>query len=187
MKSVQILGFFWPVFSCIRTEYEDLLCQSANSVRIQETTEQKKLPIWTIFKQCFCIIIFSFACQYSLQCYWYCYNQKQSSDAVLQKLCFYTNSKNSQENIRKEIPAQMFPCEFWEIFHKIFLKEPLGRLLNYKHSFWLLSDHDLSPFRKPCHTYFLAEYFFGLICRLGTRVNSIFQVLNQNPASKNTL
>ena len=132
-------------------------------------------------------VIFSFACQYSLQCYWYCYNQKQSSDAVLQKLYSYTNSKNSQENIRKEIPAQMFPCEFWEIFHKIFLKEPLGRLLHYKHSFCLLSDHGLSPFRKRCHTYFLAEYFFGLICRLETRVNSIFQALNQNPASKNTL
>ena len=27
MKSVQILSFFWSAFSCIRTEYEDLLCK----------------------------------------------------------------------------------------------------------------------------------------------------------------
>ena len=33
--------------------------------------------------------------------------------------------------------------------------------------------------QKWCHTYFLAEYFFGLICRLGTRVSSIFQALSQ--------
>ena len=31
--------------------------------------------------------------------------------------------------------------------------------------------------QKRCHTYYLAEYFFGLICRLGTRVSSIFSLL----------
>ena len=36
--------FFWSVFSCIRTEYGDLL-------RIQKNTDQKKLRIWTLFTQ----------------------------------------------------------------------------------------------------------------------------------------
>ena len=33
--------------------------------------------------------------------------------------------------------------------------------------------------QKRCHTYFLAEYFFDLNCRLGKRVSSIFQALSQ--------
>ena len=51
MKSVQIQSFFWSAFSCIRTEYGDLLCKSPYSVRIQENTDQKKLHIWVIFTQ----------------------------------------------------------------------------------------------------------------------------------------
>ena len=65
--------------------------------------------------------------------------------------------------------------------HNIFLKEVFGRLLLHKHSFYLLSQHDLSPFQKRCHTYFPAKYFLGLICRLGTRVSSRFQTLSQKP------
>ena len=64
---------------------------------------------------------------------------------------------------QKDTPLQMFSCEFCEISHKIFLKEPFGRLLLHKHSFCLLSQHDLLPFQKQCHTYFRAEYFLGLI------------------------
>ena len=41
VKSVQIRIFFLPVFSCIRTEYEDLH-KCPYSVWIQENTEQKK-------------------------------------------------------------------------------------------------------------------------------------------------
>ena len=52
VKSVQIQSFFLPVFSCIRTEYEDLRSNSPYSVRIQENTDQKKLRIWTLFTQC---------------------------------------------------------------------------------------------------------------------------------------
>ena len=36
-------------------------------------------------------------------------------------------------------------------------------------------------FQKRCHTHFLAEYFLGLIYRLGTRVRPIFQTLSQTP------
>ena len=43
--------FFWSVFSCIWTEYADLLRKSPYSVPILENTEQNKLRIWTVFTQ----------------------------------------------------------------------------------------------------------------------------------------
>ena len=39
---------FWPVFSCIRTEYES---KSPSSVQMRENAEQKKLRILTLFTQ----------------------------------------------------------------------------------------------------------------------------------------
>ena len=57
----------------------------------------------------------------------------------------------------------MFSCEFCEISHNTFFKEPFGRLLLHKHSFCLLSHHDLLFFQKRCHPYFLVEYFLSLI------------------------
>ena len=52
VKSVQIRSFFWSVFSCIWTEYGDLLRKSPYLVRIQENANQKKLRISTLFTQC---------------------------------------------------------------------------------------------------------------------------------------
>ena len=52
VKSVQIRSFFWPVFSCIRTEYGELRNKSPYSVWKQENPGQKKLRIWAIFMQC---------------------------------------------------------------------------------------------------------------------------------------
>ena len=75
----------------------------------------------------------------------------------------------------------MFSCEFCEISHNTFFKEPFGQLLLHKRSFCLLSHHDLPPFQKRCHTYFPAGYFLGLICRLGTKLSSVFQTLSQKP------
>ena len=51
VRSVQMRTFFWSVYSCIRTEYRDLLLKSPYSVQIQENTDQKKLRIWTLFTQ----------------------------------------------------------------------------------------------------------------------------------------
>ena len=75
----------------------------------------------------------------------------------------------------------MFSCEFCKISHNTFFKEPFGRLLLHKHSLCLLSYHDLPPSEKRCHTYFQAEYFFGLICRLRTKVSPICKTLSQKP------
>ena len=83
--------------------------------------------------------------------------------------------------INTEIPAKMFSCEFYETSSNIFFKESFGWLLLHKHSFCLLSQHQLSPFQKRCPSFFPAEYFLGLIFRLGTRKSSIFQTLSQNP------
>ena len=52
VKSVQIRSFFWYVFSRIRTEYGEIWSISPHSVRMRENTDQKKLHIWTLFKQC---------------------------------------------------------------------------------------------------------------------------------------
>ena len=81
--------------------------------------------------------------------------------------------------IKKEIIAQMSSCEFYEIIHSTFLKEPFGRLLLHKHSFCLLFHQDHLFFQKGCHTYFPAKYFLLLIYRIGTRVSSMFQNLTQ--------
>ena len=51
LKSAQIRSYFWPVLSCIRTEYGDLRGKSSFSVRIQEATDQKQLRIGTLFTQ----------------------------------------------------------------------------------------------------------------------------------------
>ena len=82
---------------------------------------------------------------------------------------------------QKEIPLQMFSCEFCKISHDTFFKELFRRLLPHKHLLCLFSYHDLLPFQKRCRTFFLAEYFFGFICRLGTKVSSICKTLNQKP------
>ena len=132
----------------------------------------RRLAIWTLFTQCFCIIIYSFVCQYSLHYYWYCYNQKQSSGAVLQKRCSYKFRK-----IHKKTPKKRFR-------HRCFLvnsaKFPITSFLKNASDgcFSINTRYVYCPtsIQKRCHTYFLAEYFFGLICRLGTRVSSIFQV-----------
>ena len=80
---------------------------------------------------------------------------------------------------QKDIPLQMFSCEFCDISHNIFFKEPFGQLLLHKHSLCLFSYHDRSPFLKRCRTFFLAEYFLCFICRLGTKVSSICKTLSQ--------
>ena len=41
VKSVPKRSYFWFVFSCIWTEYGDLLCKSPYSVQIEENTDQK--------------------------------------------------------------------------------------------------------------------------------------------------
>ena len=73
----------------------------------------------------------------------------------------------------------MFSCEFCEISQNTFFKKPFGQLLLHKRSLCLLSYHALSPFQKQCRTFFLAEYFFGLIGSLGTKVSSLCKTLSQ--------
>ena len=93
-------------------------------------------------------------------------------------------SKLSLTLSKKRFRHRWFFCKLCKISHNTFLKAPFGRLLLHKHSFCLLSQHDASPFQKRCYTNFPAEYFLGLICRLVTRVCSIFQTLSQKPIFK---
>ena len=52
VKCVQIRSFFWSLFSRIRTEYGEIRSISPYSVQMRENTDQKKLPIWTLFTHC---------------------------------------------------------------------------------------------------------------------------------------
>ena len=56
VKSAQIRSFLWSVFSCIRTEYGDLLRKSPYSVRILENTDQKKNPYLDTFHAVFILL-----------------------------------------------------------------------------------------------------------------------------------
>ena len=58
---------------------------------------------------------------------------------------------------QKYILLQMFSCEFCEISHSTFFKEPFRRLLLHKHPLCLLSYHDISSFQKRCCTFFLSS------------------------------
>ena len=71
---------------------------------------------------------------------------------------------------KKDIPLQMFSCEFCEISNNTFFKEPIGRLLLHKHSPCLFS-------KTMSHIF--SRYFLGFICRLGTKVSSICKTLSQ--------
>ena len=51
VKNVPIRRFFWSVFSYIQTEYGEILSISPYSVQMRKNTDQKKLPIWTLYTQ----------------------------------------------------------------------------------------------------------------------------------------
>ena len=66
----------------------------------------------------------------------------------------------------------------------LFLKNPSDGCFRINTRSFYCPYHDLLFFQKRCHTYFSAEYFPGLIYRLGTKVSSIFQTVSQTPIFK---
>ena len=142
--------FFWSVFSCIR------LNTTIYSVI-------RRFTIWTLFTQCFCIIIYSFVCQYSLHYYWYCYNQKQSSGAVLQKRCSYKFRKIHKKTPKKRFRHRFFPANSAKFLITSFLKNPSESCFCINTPSVYCRPTTFHLFEKKRHTYFLAEYFFCLI------------------------
>ena len=49
VKNVQIRSFFWSIFSCIRTEYGELLCKSPNLVLSPGKYGPEKFPYLDTF------------------------------------------------------------------------------------------------------------------------------------------
>ena len=94
---------------------------------------------------------------------------RSSRPVLLCKKRVYTNFAKFTRKDEIEIPAKFLSCEFCKISHNTFFKEHFGQLLQYKHSFCLLSSHDVSLFQKQCHTSFLAEYFFRLKLQAGNK------------------
>ena len=70
----------------------------------------------------------------------------------------------------------MFSCEFCEISHNILLKSASDSCFMINTRYVYCPTLTFCLFL--CHTNFLAEYFFGLICGVVTRVSSIFQALS---------
>ena len=76
--------------------------------------------------------------------------------------------------------TQMFPCGFSKISHNTFFKEPFGRLLLHKHSFWLYCPtRNFHLLKKRYHTYFLAQYFFRFNLEAGNK--SELSISNPDP------
>ena len=133
----------------------------------------QRFTIWTFFTQCFCIIVYSFVCQHSLHYYWYWYNQKQSSSAALQKRCSFKFHK-----IHKKTPKKRFRFRYFLVNSAKF---PITSLLkNASDGYFSINARYVycpTSIQKRCHTYYLAEYFFGLICRLGQEWAQYFKLL----------
>ena len=122
----------------------------------------RRFTIWTLFTQCFCSIIYSFVCQYSLHYYWYCYNPKQSSGATLQKRCSFKFRKIHKKTRKKRFRHRCFLVNSAKFPITSFLKNaPDGCFSIYTRYVYCPTS-----IQKRCHTYYLTEYFFGLICRL---------------------
>ena len=101
---------------------------------------------------------------------------------VVEKKVILQISQNLQKKHLSQslvFPAQMVLCDFREVSHKTSFKKSIRWLLLQKLYVCLASRHDRSSFQKRCHTYFPSENSLGFVCRLRTRVNSIFETLSQ--------
>ena len=115
-----------------------------------------------------------------LRYYWYCYNQKQSSGAALQKRCSYKFCKKIHKKTpKKKDPAQMFSCEFCKIPHNI-LKTLSDGCFSINFRFVYCPPWPFA-FSKIMSHIFSGWVIFLVYCSLGTRVNSIFQALIRKP------
>ena len=135
----------------------------------------RRFTIWTFSTQCFRIIIYSFVCQFSLHYYWYCYNQKQSFSAVLQKRCSYKFRKIHKKAPKKRcflVNSAKFPITS-------FLKNASDDCFSINTRYVSCPTLTFCLFKNDVTHIFWLNIFFGLICRLGTRVSSIFQALSQ--------
>ena len=72
----------------------------------------------------FVYLICSFVCQYFLRYYWYCYNKKQSSGAVLQKRCSYKFRKIHKKTPKKRFQQRWFLVNSAIFLITLFLKKP---------------------------------------------------------------
>ena len=98
--------------------------------------------------------------------------------SFLMKLMSLINEFNEFNFIKKEIPAQIFSSRFCEISYITLLLSDSCFCINTRSVYCPTTTF---CFFKNNVTYFPAEYFVGLIYRLGTRVSSIFQTRTQTP------
>ena len=117
---------------------------------IQTLSSYNTLLFSEIYFFFFFFIIYSFVCQYSLHYYRYCYNQKQSSGAVLQKRCSFKFRK-----IHKRTPEKRFRHIYFLVNSAKF---PVTYILKNASDgcFSINSHYSYCPtsIQKGCHTYY---------------------------------
>ena len=126
MKCVQIRSFFWSMFSHIWTEYWEILRIYPCSVQVRESTDHKKLRIWTLSRNV--TNLFHFKIKYIL-----------SYDCV--SLFSWSFFKNPREicvfyglSIRNPIEIRDTPKSMGDLWEKIKFREPpseSGRVEKY--------------------------------------------------------
>ena len=133
----------------------------------------------------FSVIIHIFVCQYSLCYYWYCYNQKQSSGVVLQNRCSHKFRKIRKKTPKKRFRYRCFLVNSAKSLVISFLKKLSDGCFNVNTGPVYCPIMTFRLFNNDfTHIFWLSIFFFGLICRLGVRVSSIFQRLRQKPIFK---
>ena len=130
----------------------------------------------------FCTIIYSFVCQYFLRYYCNCYNQKHLfGDAVLQKRCSYKFRKIHKKTPKKRFQHRCFLENSTKFFISIFLNSTSVACFSINTRSVYCPTITFRFFKNEVTYISWLSIFFGLICRLGTRMSLIFQALSQKP------
>ena len=122
---------------------------------------------------------YGFVCRFCLHYHWYCYNQKNLFQQIWQisqeNTCFKDSKDLRSLTLSKNrFRHRCFIVNSGKFFIKPFLKSPSDDWFCINSRSVSFPSTTFVPFQKRCHTYFSAEFFLGLICRLGTRASSIF-------------
>ena len=101
-EKCQYSEFVLSTFSCISTEYFEIVPISPYSVKMQENTDQKKLRIPTLFTQCVFWLVLLFAAQYQF---------------ILSQ---HWKSNREKRQILLGMRGSINPQNVWEYFSTIF-------------------------------------------------------------------
>ena len=109
----------------------------------------------------------------------YCYNQKQSLGAVLQKSCSYKFRKIHKKTPKKRFRHRCFLVNSAKFSITSFLKNASGGFFSINTRYVYCPTLTFCLFKNDVTHIFWLSVFFDLACRLRIKVSSIFQALSQ--------